>query len=614
MALSTTIANPPLMNYGYKGEIILPIQIQAPDYLSSNVNNKSISFLATFQLLVCREICIPESAELKLTLPVHTKNYAPSTQNSWRAAIVKARRQLPITPTWPLAVSQEKDTIAIDIPATVHQAHFFPLNEGITPYAAEQSILHHRLIVPRGRYAHTPLTSLEGVLVLKERGNHAEKQLTHAFAINTPLLQPTALPQITLWQAICFALIGGLLLNLMPCVFPMISIKILSFMQISSGSKKQLQQHGWFFTGGILVCFTMIATVMNILRASGEQIGWGYQLQSPLIVALLAYLMLLVGLLFSGVVTFGNALMGVGNQLATDSSKTGLSSSFLTGMLAVIVATPCTVPFMATAMGFAAVQPLLISLAIFLSLGLGMALPYLLLCYCPQWLQRLPKQGPWLEHLKKILALPMYATALWLLWVLSQQVNINHTLMVMLGMALIITASIFYHLAQKFIYPTTNTSAALALVILSATLLPSNTEHFVKTIESDTLKNWQIYSPEKLRALRKAGTPVFLNVTAAWCITCQVNDRLALSRPSVQDLFKQKGGVFMKADWTNRDPEVSQLLSQFNRIGVPLYVLYPAHSSNREPYLLPQILTEDLLLSEFEKLKILSVKPSRQEK
>ncbi len=381
------------------------------------------------------------------------------------------------------------------------------------------------------------------------------------------------------------ALIGGVILNLMPCVFPVLSIKALSFIS-SSGSSHSHHVHGWVYTAGAVASFLAIGGIIIGIRALGGDADWGKQLQSPIFVALMFYLFLVMGLSLSGFVHFGSSMMGIGQSLTT---RQGLQGSFFTGVLAVVVASPCTAPFMAPALGVALTQSPPIALSVFAALGLGMALPFLLLSYSPKLAALLPKPGAWMETLKQFLAFPLYITAVWLLWVLGRQTSVDAAAVVVLG-AIAIAFSIW--LMQR--KPKNNTAK---MFVYSLTLVSVVTGFglAVKAKEFGKSEFWQPYSAELVADLRNSGQPVFVNLTAAWCITCHANERVALSRDAVKEAAKELNIGMVKGDWTNEDPRITALMHEYRRSGVPLYLMFPADTS-LPAEVLPQFLTQDTVL------------------
>lgn len=403
--------------------------------------------------------------------------------------------------------------------------------------------------------------------------------------LNTNFDQQTPF-NITTWlTSIIFALIGGMILNLMPCVFPVLSIKVLSLAN-SKESQHKMHLHGWAYSVGCVFTFVVIASIMLALRASGEAVGWGFQLQSPAVITALLYVFFLMGLSFSGVINLGSSLMGVG-QNSTQGNK--LHHSWMTGALASVVASPCTAPMMGAALGYAITQPAYVALSIFAALGFGMALPFLLLTYLPKAASLLPRPGAWMDTLKQFLAFPLYLSCVWLLWVLANQTNNNHLALVICGLVAIAFALWLAKLtpskgfAKWFNRFTAVASVAFAIFV-GLNFTPAKQDEL-----------WLAYSPERLSELRDQDKPVFVNLTASWCITCLANERVALGTDAVRGAMAENGVQGLKGDWTNADPQITDLLKQYGRSGVPLYLYYPA-DKQAEAIILPQLLTTDIVL------------------
>lgn len=419
-----------------------------------------------------------------------------------------------------------------------------------------------------------------------------EQTATATPAASTPTTptEPTAAPTPAsgwLLQAILLAILGGTILNLMPCVFPVLSIKVMS---LAAADRGRLALHGWVYTLGIIACFVGFAIALLIARKGGEAIGWGFQLQSPGLIAALAYLFFVMGLSMSGLINFGTSLMGAGQGLT---QKSGLSGSFFTGVLAAVVASPCTAPFMGTALGFALTQPAYVCIAVFAALGLGMALPLLLLCYLPALAQRLPKPGVWMDNLKQFLAFPLYLSAIWLLWVYGRQTSVNG--MAALAAGAVLIAFGFWLLGRDAsgIWQWIR-RALIALSLIAAISIPFKTRDQNQLVENNG--RWQAYSPALVAELRAQGRPVFINLTADWCLTCLANERIALHAEAVEKTFDELNVATIKGDWTNTDPEITELLQEYGRSGVPLYLWFPANHTGKAD-ILPQLLTKDLLIN-----------------
>jgi thiol:disulfide interchange protein len=407
-------------------------------------------------------------------------------------------------------------------------------------------------------------------------------------ADNTAVTPATKAPADAMWllQAIIFAMLGGAILNLMPCVFPVLSIKIMS---LAAADRSRLVIHGWVYTLGIVVCFVGFALALIVARTGGEAIGWGFQLQSPGLIAALSYLFFIMGLSMSGLIHFGGSLMGAGQKLT---QKSGLSGSFFTGVLAAVVASPCTAPFMGAALGFALTQPTYVALAVFAALGFGMALPLLLLCYLPLLADRLPKPGAWMDNLKHFLAFPLYLSAVWLLWVFGRQTNVSSMAALCVGAVAIAFGC--WLLGRH----TTGISHALRQLTIAASLFVAIAlpwQQLNSSRAATESNRWQAYSPELLAQLRSEGRPVFINLTADWCLTCLANERISLHAKTVEAAFDAQNVASIKGDWTNTAPQITALLSEYGRSGVPLYLWFPAQRAGKAD-VLPQLLSKDMLI------------------
>lgn len=604
----------PLVNYGYGHDALLLVPLNVDRAV---IPGQPVTLTAKAAWLACADVCIPEEATLTLDLPVLD---APGASPE-AALIAAARAALPTTSPWKASVARVDQQLRLSLAATgldpklLTEAYFFPTQNGAVQAAAAQTLA----VTPRGLtltlavgdLPPAPGAALDGVLVLTEKlgqgtarngtaRNETARNGTarNAFLISaTPAAAPPAseAPAIGFGLALLLAFAGGIILNLMPCVLPILAMKAMSFARHGAEPRQ-----GLAYTAGVLACFLGIAGLLLALRAGGAQIGWGYQLQAPIMVAAMAVLVFAVGLSFSGVLSFGAGLASVGGGLA---GRGGLTGSFFTGALAVVVATPCTAPFMGAALGFALVQPPVEALLVFAALGAGMAAPFLLLSMTPAFGRLLPKPGVWMDRLKQFLAFPMYATATWLVWVLSLQAGSDALLATMIAMVLIGFAAWAHGATELSEGKWRLAGRGMAAFGVLAALyllqgLPSGSEpNGAEPARAEgplAMKvgavSWEAYAPETLAAARASDRPVLLNVTAAWCITCLVNEKVALSSPKVAAALGGSGVVALKADWTRRDPGITALLAEFGRNGVPLYALYPA--KGRAAELLPQILTE----------------------
>jgi thiol:disulfide interchange protein DsbD len=480
---------------------------------------------------------------------------------------------------------------------------FFPYDNTLIVNSAPQTLAaagaDTQIALERGQTARGVPQRLDGVLVVEE--DIGGKALRHAFAINAAPA-PVAGQGIGLLQAALLALVAGIILNLMPCVFPVLSIKILHLTQHASEPAARIRWHGIAYTVGILASFAALAGALYALRAGGAEIGWGFQLQSPAVVVTLAFVLFAFGLSLSGVLPIGTSLTRVGGSRLLQ--KTGLSGSFFAGMLATVVATPCTAPFMGASIGYALTQPFAAGLTVFLALGLGLALPFLVMAFIPGLQRLLPRPGRWMETLKQFLAFPLYGTAAWLIWVLSVQVGPAGLMAALAGLVLIGFAAWAFGLVQSesgrsaLAFRGIAAAAVIAVLAIVVTIRADNTSEMTAQTASAEA-GYEAFTQQKLDTLLASGRPVFVNMTAAWCITCLVNERTALSAESVREALAGKNVAYLKGDWTNRNPEITRLLERFGRSGVPLYVLY---RNGREPIVLPQILTPSLVLDKLAQL------------
>lgn len=583
----------PLVNFGYQDEITLPIEITPSDNLK---DNERVKFTANTEWLVCEVECIPERGTLNLTLPV--TNTAAEINQKRANDFETARLAFPKRSPWQVTANLTAAELKLHVtapqikPDRIPRVVFFPDEDGVINNAAPQEVVFDdrglSLKLQPG-YRTQQLEVVKGVLVITETADN--QTLKQAFTIAAPITtaQTTTISQsnLPIWRVLLLAFLGGIALNLMPCVFPVLSLKALNIVQKAQKSRQQVILQALAFTAGILASFTVIVAILLLLRSLGVGVGWGFQLQSPIFVTLMAYLMFAVGLSLSGVFIFGASVMGIGQGLA---AKAGYQGEFFTGVFATVVATPCTAPFMATAIGVALTQPPLIAIAIFEILGLGLALPYLVISLTPQLQKLLPKPGAWMETFQQLLAFPMYAASAWLIWVLAQQSGTTGLAAAMAGIILIAFAAWLYQ-KTRLLASGKKIGAIAALIILGLALsvaqIPSTTSPALVNSPTAGLA-WQEYSADRLAQLRQSQTNVFVNFTASWCITCLVNERVALNQPETIAAFQGKNVVLLKGDWTNRDRAISAALESFGRSGVPLYILYPASS---QPIVLPQILT-----------------------
>ncbi len=598
------IAVGPLVNYGYSDEAIHLVPVAVPQEARPG---GTATLAAHASWLVCEQVCIPEEGVLKLSLPVAAG--PPPTDGRTSPIFARARAALPKASPWPAQYRFDGDRFRLDIAApglkrdAIAEAWFYPYGHGVVEYAAAQKLTVSarglRLETRRGRAP--PAGNADGVLVVRERladGGMA----TLAFRLKPAAASAPAapVPEIGFWEAALLALLGGLILNLMPCVLPILAVKALAFAD-GAGPGRSRAGHGAAYVLGVLASFAIVGAVLLALRGAGAEAGWGFQLQEPVFVLLMAWLMVVIGLNFAGLFEIGGRLAGLGSHLA---GRAGHSGSFFTGALAVVVATPCTAPFMGAAVGFALGQPAAVALAVMLALGLGFALPFLLLSLMPGLQRLVPRPGPWTVRFRQFLAFPMFATAAWLVWVLSLQAGDAAVLAALAGAVLLAFAIWLWQAsvsAARLWRPLGLGLAAAAVVAALAMVrvadgagpaaAPSDTTAAADAARTGSIV-WEPFSEARLARHRAEGRPVFINFTAAWCITCIANERVVLRLDSVAAAARAAGMAMLKGDWTRRDPAITKHLAAFGRSGVPLYVIWPPQGSPKPPAILPQILTE----------------------
>lgn len=598
----------PLMNYGYSGEVLLPVTVRVP---ASARPGQTATLRVKAAFLVCSDICVPEDADLSLDVKVVSGDPAPDAE--WgpriRAALDAAPRPgqvKAVLASGPAGLRIAATGASISGGAA-RDVYFFPYAPGVIDHAAPQALDRGpgglTLSLKPAPGAAAPAT-LAGVLSVDGRVYEIEAGPGAAPAEAAGLGPPPAARAPGggaggLAGAVLFAFLGGLILNLMPCVFPVLAMKAASLAG-HGHDRAAARAQGLAFLAGVMATFIGLAALLLAVRAGGAAVGWGFQLQSPPVVSALALLMLAVGLNMSGLFEIGSSLQGIGAGAA---SRGGGLGAFLTGALAVVVAAPCTAPFMAPALGWAMTQPAALSLAVFAGLGLGFAAPFTLAALAPGVLSRLPRPGPWMDTFRKVLAFPMYGAAAWLAWVLAVQAGPDLLARLLAAGVALAFACWLAGLAQRRALlgqPARVLGlAALGVAVLSvaAAVWPTPAQAVAEgSAPSGTDASglaYEAYTPERLAALRAEGRAVFVNYTAAWCVTCQVNERVAFSTRTAAEAFTGSGTVYLKADWTRRDAVIAEDLARFGRAGVPLYLVYPAGGG--EPEILPQLLTPDMV-------------------
>ncbi|HEY3777803.1 MAG TPA: protein-disulfide reductase DsbD domain-containing protein [Rhizomicrobium sp.] len=582
----------PLMDYGYEGRPWLLLNLTAP---ADAKPGRQVVLRALANWLVCKEICIPESATLSLPLTVAASSPPPDAAVAARFAATRAR--LPVPSPWP-ARFHAGGTLDLFVAAPkldkaqLNAVTFFPFQEGDVKGIAPQ----HWSVSPEGLLLRLEpgklaarLHRLSGVLVLEATGAPTQALEIAAAPGVVPAVPFNA--GLSFALALLFALLGGIILNLMPCVLPILAMKALAIASHSGKSGRAVGE-AFAYGAGAVLSFAALGAVVVGLRAGGQAIGWGFQLQQPLVVGLLALLMFAVGLNLSGL--FEVPGFGAGDALARRGGRVG---AFFTGVLAVVVAAPCTAPFMAAALGYALTQPLLFAMLIFVALGVGFAAPFVAIGLSPALLRLLPRPGAWMDTLRQVLAFPMYATALWLAWVLSFETD-SGRLVVLLGAALVLAFALWALGNAQVSGRRRGPAWAMALCgaagfVALVPLLNASAPAGVRVANAALAS--QPYSDARLKSLRAEKRGVFVDATAAWCVTCLVNEKIALEDAQVRSAFASRRVAFLVADWTNRDPDVTALLSAHDRSGVPLYLYYAPGAA--DAVVLPQILTPGTVLN-----------------
>ena len=553
-----TIPYPPLMTFGYEGDVVFPFQV----FRSLDTELTEISL--DFDFLICADICIPEQATLTLDLT------SASSSDLLDQAIDNLPTKLVKTTS---AISGDELKVVFQSSKEFSSAYIFPREGNLFFYTPNQVItaIEDNIFEITLPLAQEEVESFSGIISLDGQGFQFEEQIASSGGMS-------------LWQAILFALIGGLILNLMPCVFPVISLKVLSFVSMGGDDHAKIRNHALAFVGGVMSTFLSIATALMIIRSTGSMIGWGYQLQSPVVVGILTLIMLGIGMILLTNINVAAGLTNIGSNVQ---NRNDYSGSFFTGVLAVVVASPCTAPFMGAALGYALLQPSFATLPIFLSLGLGFAGPYLILAIKPQWISSLPKPGPWMETLKQFFAFPMIATALWLMWVFMVQTS-GDALIQLLILGLSLGLAIWMIAAFEGRWKWVGLILTFIASIQIFNNLPNNTNEITQSADADS---WNLSIESDLQANNQA---YLINFTAAWCITCQTNEKAALARTSVQDYLAEQNIKYIKADWTNRNEDIAIGLAKYERSGIPLYIFWKPGMRNSK--ILPAVLTEDLLI------------------
>lgn len=642
-----------MVGFGYKGEVILLSQVTPPAKLDSQT---PLDIQAQVKWLVCSSLtCQPGSATAILPLGISTEQ--PHLRTEFATIFEQARAKIPQTHV-EVKTIRKHGIVQLEVPQetaeskeeTIRGAYFFPEQKNVIDHSIDPTVSNptshesnRYLVNLKGSdEIGAERKSLKGVLVLHTQKGSQES--VQAFDIDSPIEEEEdheVLSMLTssansslsighsavgisapatsslafeggLGLALIFAFVGGMILNLMPCVLPVMSFKVMSFVKMAGQSRSLTLKHGLMFSLGVILSFWILASVMLILRAYGQSVGWGFQLQEPLFVVILASILFIFALSLFGLFEWGMFFASWAGQTQSETAQksSGYTGSFLSGVLATAVATPCTGPFLGSAIGFAVTLPVFQSLLIFTSLGLGMCFPYLLLAAFPSYLRFMPKPGAWMETFKQLTAFLLLATVLWLLWVFSAQTDTFSLICLLAGFLCFSIGAWIYGRGCSPIVSRKKRVFAYVFVLLfafigtQAILLPRASWYSQTTLSQGKSSGnhwdgWEDFSPERVAQLRSEGKPILIDFTAKWCLICQAN-HLVLSSEDIKKQLDDSGVVKMKADWTKSDPIITQELSKFGRNSVPLYVLYGS-DGKQEPLILPQVLTPDVVADNLNK-------------
>ena len=591
--------------YGYENEVLLMQEITPPSKL--DVSSANLSTEANW--LVCEKICIPGGATLQLDLPVASTSQPANTD-----VFARYRRLLPqnlpgpdvARADWSRVGSDLRLKITSETLAKYPAVDFFPLPEQdtIVGHPAVQSRSNNEIVfrIPL-ESAPKNLSSMEGLVVFAQQpngGDRAAWQITSAPAVSAS--RPA--PAHGIFMFLLFGFLGGLILNLMPCVLPVISLKIFGFVQQAGQSRQKIFRSGIAFTIGIFAWFIALAVLLIALKGAGRDVTWGgFQFTNAYFVLVLSVIVLVFALNLFGVFEISLPQSVTRNLLSTSERK-DLLGSFFQGVFATVLATPCTAPFLGTALGFAFTQSAAIILAMFIAIAAGMSAPYLLLSAQPAWLRFLPRPGPWMVHVKQFMGFLLLATLLFLLYVLGAERGLEGAIW---ASCFLLVISVACWMKGAFVVPTAPAMKRIVVLVLMLLLVIGSGVYFIgdkfqsakiASADSQIRGDWQPFTPERLQSELEQGRTVFVDFTAAWCLTCKFNEASVLEAQDVRDAFERHGIVKLKADWTNGDPVITKLLQQFGRPGVPLYVLYSA--KNEEPIVFPEVLTKGMVLDKLE--------------
>jgi len=590
--------------YGYHDEVLLLQEITPP----ASVKDSTVQLTAETSWLVCEKICIPGNASLKLDLPVAAQSAAANEE-----IFLRYRRSLPqnwpetkvARSTWQREGNELRLTVESAALANYPSADFFPLpqpsvvvSHSKTERAGDGKIIFRVPIETDDKN----ISALNGIVVFGQKDNGPDR---NAWSLTAPPSIAASAPSLpdAFWKYLLFGFIGGFILNLMPCVLPVISLKIFGFIQHAGQDRRRILRSGLAFVAGIFAWFIGLALLLIGLKSAGREITWAFQFTNPYFVVAMSAVVLVFALNLFGV--FEISLPQFANRGVLGwTAKEGDAGSFFQGVFATVLATPCTAPFLGTALGFAFTQSGWTILVMFVAIAAGMAFPYFLLAAQPAWLRLLPKPGPWMVRVKQLMGFLLLATLLFLLAVLGAERGVEAIIWVC---CFLLALSLACWMKGAFVVPTASTISRGVVIVLMLVLVLGSGYFFigqkfaqtkVASTETATAGDWQRFTPQLLESEVKQGHAVFVDFTAAWCLTCKFNEANVLEAGAVRDAFQRHGVTKIKADWTNADPAITKILKQFGRPGVPMYVLYPGNHA--EPILFPELLTQSLILEKLE--------------
>lgn len=580
------------INYGYSNNVILPMEVKISNGLKGK---QTIKGLATW--LECKDVCIPGEAQISLSFDIG-ENIDSANKEIISQAIAKLPQKINSVAQYNPNQNQLNLGVFDASKNKINNAYFYPfeINDGALIDHAKPQILElgakgFSLKIEKSMSFPDKIpNSIGGLVEIDGQYFEIEAQLNANALTGVSGTKPRPKFEImALLSAIGFAFLGGIILNLMPCVFPVLAMKIFGLTKIAHGETKIARQYGLFYFIGVMATFLILGGLLFALKSLGGALGWGFQLQDPSFLILMVFIIIGLGLNLLGVFEIGTSLQNFGSNLA---GKSGNNGAFFSGILAVLVASPCTAPFMGAALGFAITQSPLVGLLVFFGLGLGFALPFVALTFFPAFLAKLPKPGPWMDGLKKILSIPMFLTALWLLWVLS---SITGFLMIISALVTIFAGFAFYIFTKNnyrfskyaiFVLP-----VFIIIAMINIRILPIRTNPPISYQHN-------AWSQEKVEQELALGKKVFVNFTADWCITCKVNEKAVFDNPKVIAAFKANNISYLVADWTKKDEKIARALSSHGRVGVPMYLMYD--ESGKPPKVLPQLLTPKIVIDALE--------------